>query len=101
MFDLSSPESTAVVVVALSLALTEAIKSLVGVQDRTAQALAFVVGGLLGAGWYAAWYTQLVDPNNTALDIVGGALAVLAFALTPSGAYKFTMSAAGKAGGGK
>ena len=101
MFDLSSPESTAVVVVALSLALTEAIKSLANVEVRIAQILAFVVGGLLGVGWYAAWYTQLVDPNNTALVVVGGALAVLAFALTPSGAYKFTMSSAERAGGGK
>ena len=99
MFDLSSPESTLVVVNAIALTLTQAIKTLTGVQDRYAQALAFLLGGALGVGWFAAWNVELIDPSNTALLILGYALSAIGFALVPSGAYKFVMTAAERAGG--
>ena len=49
MFDRSTPESTLVIVNAIALTLTQAIKSLTGLTDQYAQDLAFLIGGLLGA----------------------------------------------------
>ena len=99
MFDLSTPESTLIIVNAIALTLTQAIKTLTGLQDRYAQALAFLIGGALGVGWFAAWQAELVDPSNSALVYLGYALSAIGFALVPSGAYKFVMSAAERAGG--
>ena len=99
MFDLSTPESTLVIVNAIALTFTQAIKTLTGLADQYAQALAFVIGGALGVGWFAAWQAELVDPSNQALVILGYALSAIGFALVPSGAYKFVMTAADRAGG--
>ena len=99
MFDLSTPESTLVVINAIALTLTQAIKTLAGLQDRHAQALAFLLGGALGVGWFASWQADLVDTTNTPLVALGFALSAIGFALVPSGAYKFVMDAAGRAGG--
>ena len=99
MFDLSTPMSTLLVVNGVALTLTQSFKTLLGVEDRYAQALAFVIGGLLGVAWFASWQSELVDTTNTALVILGFALSAIGFALVPSGAYKIVMTAADRAGG--
>ena len=99
MFDLSTPIGTATAINALAVLLTQAVKDLTGLQDRYAQALAFLLGGALGVGWFAAWQAELVDPSNSALVILGYALSAIGFALVPSGAYKFVMTAADRASG--
>jgi hypothetical protein len=99
VFDLSTPESTLLIINGIALTLTQAIKTLAGLDDRYAQLLAFAVGGLLGVGWFAAWNAELIDPGNTALLILGYALSAIGFALVPSGAYKFVMAAADRSGG--
>ena len=99
MFDLSTPVSSFAVVNGIALTLTQAIKTLLGIEDRYAQALAFVIGAALGVGWFASWQGELVDTTNTALVILGFALSAIGFALVPSGAYKIVMTAADRAGG--
>ncbi len=88
MFDLSSPESTFVIVNTVALLLSQLIKSLVGLEGRYAQSLAFVVGGLLGGLWFAAWEPQLLPDATMPQLLLGYALSAIVFAAVPSGAYK-------------
>ena len=93
MLDLSSPESTALLVTTIALAVSQLVKEKFSLGGSYAQIASSLIGAILGIAWYAAWYTELVDVDNTALVVLGAALAVLAFSLVPSGLYKFTMSA--------
>jgi len=93
VFDLSTPESTALLVTTIALAVSQLIKEKFSLSGQYAQIASSLVGAVLGITWYAAWYDVLVDASNQPLVILGAALAVLGFALVPSGLYKFTMSA--------
>ena len=101
MFDLSSPQSTAVLLTTIVIALAQMVKENMKLSGAYAQAAASLVGAIAGAVWFAAWYEQLVDPSNTGLLALGALLAVLGFALVPSGLYKFTMSAMDTASRGR
>ena len=93
MYDLSSPESTAAVITVIVLAVAQLVKEKFHLVDAQAQIASSLVGAIAGVLWYAAWYAQLVDAGNLPLVALGGLLAVVGFALVPSGLYKFTMSA--------
>ena len=93
MYDLSSPESTATVITVIVLAVAQLVKEKFNLVDAQAQIASSLVGAIAGVLWYAAWYAELVDGANLPLVVLGGLLAVVGFALVPSGLYKFTMSA--------
>ena len=93
MYDLGSPESTATVITLIVLAVAQLVKEKFKLVDAKAQMASSLVGAIAGVLWYAAWYTELVDADNLPLVALGGLLAVIGFALVPSGLYKFTMSA--------
>ena len=101
VFDLSSPESTALLVTTIALAVSQMVKEKLRLEGAYAQTASSLVGAVLGVAWYAAWYTQLVDASNQPLILLGGLLAVLGFSLVPSGLYKFTMSAMDTASKGR
>ena len=88
MLDLTSPESTFLIVNTIALTLTQLIKSLAGLEDRLAQALAFAIGGGLGALWFAAWSPELVPGATVPQTVLGYVLCAIVFAAVPSGAYK-------------
>ncbi len=96
MFDLSTPESTALLVTTTALAVSQLVKEKFNLDGQYAQIASSLVGATLGVAWYASWYTELVDANNQPLVVLGAALAMLGFALVPSGLYKLVFSAAGR-----
>ena len=101
MYDLSSPESTATVITVIVLAVAQLVKEWKSLEDVQAQIASSLVGAIAGVLWYAAWYQQLVDSSNLPLVVLGGLLAVVGFALVPSGLYKFAMATANVASQGR
>lgn len=95
MFNLSSPEASAATLLLVLIGLNQFLKQKLGLVDLAAELLAFVVGAILGLAWYAAWNPVAVEFQ----PVFGLAVSLLAFALVPSGIYKFTMSVADRASG--
>ena len=84
MFDLASPESTALFLVPILMSLTELLKERIGIDGDAVEVMAFVIGASAGALWFASYNDVLVEP----LPILGLLLSALAFGLVPSGLYK-------------
>lgn len=95
MIDFSSPESSAALLAVLVLGLSQWLKETLGIADKQAAIASAIVGALAGIVWYSAWYPLIAEPSA----ILGIVASMLAFALVPSGLYKFTRSVADRVNG--
>lgn len=90
------PEINLALVVAAVIGVSQWLKERLGVQDKAAEVMSFIVG-LAGGGAYQVF----LFPPASAQDWFGAVIVAVLMALVPSGLYKFGGAMAGKIGTGR